>query len=255
MIYLTLNPCRKSNRLEFYAQSPDGLVLQHAKAIYGIATCLRPIRPPPADPSATDLLFVGTDRHAYFTVSWDRAAQQLRTERKYMDLAENVLRGTERGERCHIDPTGRFLTLEVYEGIVTVIPIAWEEEAPTTRPRRPGPQPSNPPPSEAPHVGGGLAEPLPARIEELWIRSTAFLDRDKDDRSPPRVAILYEDSQSTLRLKLRRLDYTPPTATGDGSPEVDLKELDVLSVPLDLGATMLIPVPNPLGMHSPFFLV
>ena len=154
------------------------------------------------------------------------------------------MRGTDRGERCHIDPTGRFLTLEVYEGIVTVIPIAWE---PPTRPRKPGPPPVNPQPSEAPPEGG-LAEPLPARIEELWVRATAFLDRDKDDRSPPRMAILYEDFQGKLQLKLRELDYTPSTVTGDGSAEVELKEVDVLSVPLDLGATMLIPVPNPLGM-------
>jgi len=66
----------KSNRLEFYTQTSDGLALQHSKAIYGKVTMLQKLRPAL---SPTDHLFVGTDRYMYFTLSWNADKKQLHT--------------------------------------------------------------------------------------------------------------------------------------------------------------------------------
>ena len=157
-----------------------------------------------------------------------------------MDLADSSLRDAQSGDRCLADPTGRFLTIEVYEGVVTVIPISWGEGSGK------GKQPAQGFVHDVPS-SGGLADPLPARIEELAVRSSAFLDRDRGDTRPPRMAILYEDTMGEVKLKLRDLVYTHSTVTGDGGAMAELTEVDILSGPRDLGSSILIPVPNPLG--------
>jgi DNA damage-binding protein 1 len=135
------------------------------------------------------------------------------------------------------------MTLEIYEGIVTVIPILREEPP---KSRRLG---ASLAPADLPLKG--LGEPLPARIEDMSVRSTAFLDRERDDSSWPQMAILYEDSMGEVKLKVRKLVHMSSTVLGDGGPEAELAEVDVLKDTLDLGSSMLIPVPNPLGMVSP----
>ncbi|KAF3484447.1 DNA damage-binding protein 1a [Arthroderma uncinatum] len=220
----------KSNRLEIYTQSLDGLVLRHSKAVYGKITVLQKLYRP--DPAQTDLLFIGTDRCAYFTASWDADASQLRTERKYIDLSDSSLRDAQNGDRCLIDPSRGFLTLEVYEGVVTIIPLASEIH------RRPKAAASD-------QFVGSLGEPLQVRIEELLVRSSAFLDQEATQT--PRMALLYEDTQGKVKLKLRDLKYTHAVVSGDGGNAVELKDVTTLSDELDLGASILIPVPRPLG--------
>lgn len=176
--------------------------------------------------SPTDHLFVGTDRYMYFTLSWDPSTKQLRTEKSYKDLAEKAARDSQTGERCHIDPTGRFIALELYEGIVNVVPIAH--------------------PGKRKQEGvefGTLGEPVPTRIPELNVRSSAFLHRRKE-KDKPELALLYEDSMGKIRLKIRELDYTaglkwsePGTAEFETETEVK-KELE-------LGANHLIPLGAP----------
>lgn len=122
--------------------------------------------------------------------------------------------------------------------MVTVIPIA--------EPRKR----SKSTPAEVRALPGYLGEPLQARIEELFVRSSAFLDRE--DNWTPRMALLYEDTQGKVKLKLRDLVYTPAVVTGDGGNVAELRHVDVLSDELELGASLLIPVPRPLGMY-PFF--
>lgn len=210
----------KSNRLEFYAQHPDGLVLQHSKAIYGKVTMLNKLRPAS---SKTDYLFVGTDRFMYFTLSWDPSSRQLRTEKSYQDLAEKAARDSQTGDRCHIDPTNRFMTLEIYEGVINVVPIAGQSK------------------KKGKEEVGSLGEPLPVRIPELFVRSSAFVKRRKD-KDKPQLAILYEDTQSKVRLKIRELDYSPglnDPGSADFENEIDIKE------ELELGASHVISLGAP----------
>ena len=190
--------------------------------------------PAPAN-TPTDHLFVGTDQYKYFTLSWDSSAGKVRTQRGYVDLSDPSSREAPEGTRCLVDPSGRFLTLEAYEGVVCVIPIV---QLPTKRRARNIQAASDP---DAPQVGE-LGEPTTTRVDELFVRSSAFLHVPS---GPPRFAMLYEDNQKRVRLKVRELQYTP--ATGSTSAEAAFIGSDEFTQDLDLGASHLIPVPAPLG--------
>ncbi|KAI1579708.1 MMS1-N multi-domain protein [Pyrenophora tritici-repentis] len=206
----------KSNRLEFYTQESDGLALKHSKAIYGKVTMLQKLRPAL---SSTDHLFVGTDRFMYFTLSWDAEKRQLQTEKSFASVADNAARESQTGERCHIDPSGRFMTVEVYEGIITVIPLVQRGKKRKQE-------------ADIAHLG----EPQPVRLPEMFIRSSAFL-RPRSPDEKPKMALLYEDTHSQVKLKLRELTYA-----GD---EVDLQEGEICESDLELGSSHLIPVEKP----------
>jgi DNA damage-binding protein 1 len=129
------------------------------------------------------------------------------------------------------------MTLELYEGVVTVIPIV--QSSPKQRKKT------------GPAMGlevGELGEPSQARIEELFVRSSAFMYCEA--KSPPRMALLYEDTLGRVKLKVRELIFTPAGTSGDGSGVADLNEVDILREELEMGASHLIPVPAPLGMNS-----
>ncbi|KAL1977075.1 hypothetical protein VTN31DRAFT_3357 [Thermomyces dupontii] len=226
----------KANRLEFYSLTPDGLALTASRALYARVTMLARL-PTPAN-SPTDHLFVGTDQNKYFTLSWDPVQNQVRTERSYVDLADKSSRESHTGERCLIDPSGKFLTLELYEGIVTVIPIV----QPQKKKQKPPTVGTNELADTPPQVGE-LGEPTMARIDELMVRSSAFLH--VEGKAPPRLALLHEDHQRKVRLKVRELRYDP--ATPNSSAEASFEETEVFAQELDLGASHLIPVPAPLG--------
>lgn len=194
--------------------------------------------------SPTDHLLVGTDQNKFFTLSWDDTTGRVVTVRGYIDLADPSSREAQSGARCLTDPSGRFMTLEAYEGIITVIPIV---QLPTRK--RTKTVHATASGADAPQVGE-LAEPTVTRIDELLVRSSAFLHVQS---GPPRLALLYEDNQKRVRLKVRELHYTPATASA--SADATFVEEDVFAQELDMGASHLIPVPAPLGRfyYSVFF--
>lgn len=224
---LTGTRCSKANRIEIYAQTDDGLSLQHAKAIYGKVTMLQKLRP---NPSTTDHLFIGTDRYMYFTVSWDFQTKQLRTETSYVDQADKTTRDSQAADRCLIDPTRRFMILELFEGVITVVPILQKNKR------------------KCDAETGSLGEPIPARISELFVRSSAFLPRRRPTVEAPTLALLYEDNNQGVHITVRLLDYT---AGGSGEPgSADLEKIENSYADLELGASHLIPVPAPTCMLS-----
>ncbi|KKA25955.1 UV-damaged DNA binding protein [Rasamsonia emersonii CBS 393.64] len=229
----------KASRLEFYSLTPDGLNLTASRALYAKVTMLARL-PAPAN-SPTDHLFVGTDQNTYFTLSWDSSTSQVRTERSYVDLADKSSRESQTGDRCLIDPSGRFMTLEIFEGIITVIPIVQPSKKKGKLAAANNANNLDEPPLQV----GELGEPVMARIDELVVRSSAFLH--VESRAPPRLALLYEDNQRKVRLKVRELQYSP--ATSSSSAEASFAEGEVFAQDLDLGASHLIPVPAPLD-HS-----
>lgn len=238
----------KANRLDIYAQSPtDGLTLLHSKSVYGYITMLQRLPPPIASTSKTEHLFIGTDRYQYFTCSWDAANKQLRTEQSYVDQADKVLRDSKEKDRCHIDPSGRYMTLELYDGTVTVIPIGGKKEergAVSKRVKRESTT-SRSSMSVVNEQGGqsGLGEPVQVRIEELQTRSSCMLQQE--GRGPPRLAMLWEDNDDRPQLKTRELKYYP-SVSGDAAT-VELETVRELREELDLGVSHLIPVSNPWG--------
>ncbi|KAF1810515.1 putative UV-damaged DNA binding protein, partial [Eremomyces bilateralis CBS 781.70] len=190
----------KSNRLEFHSISEDGLSLRHSSSLYGRVRMLQKIRPPT---STTDHLFVGTDRYMYFVLSWNAETQQLQTEKSFEDLAEKGARDSQFGDRCHINPSGEFMTLELYEGMITVLPIV--------------------PPKKgiAESEIGTLGEAIQCRIPEMSVCSSTFLYTARQGpKNPPKLAMLYEDLQEDRKVVVKNLWYTPALGRDDvGSVE------------------------------------
>lgn len=225
----------KANRLEIWSSNPQfpddpTLFLQHTKALYGKATLLHKLRPAT---SPTDHLFVGTDRYNYLTLSWDAELKELKTEKSYVDIAEKAARDSQTGDRVHIDPTSRFMTLECYEGVVNILPIAHAGKG-----KR----------KAADDEIGELADPIQVRIPELFVRSTCFLHRRQAGakHAKPAFALMYEDSQNKVRIKVRELEYGQSLRPSEEPSTADLDEGKEVSGQLELGASHLIPLPPPM---------
>ncbi|OAP64952.1 hypothetical protein AYL99_00924 [Fonsecaea erecta] len=219
----------KANRLEIFEQGPEGLSLLHTKVIPGYITILEKLRP---ESSKTDHLFVGTDCYQYFTCSWNAQTKQLRTEQSYVDLADKALHSSQEADRGHVDPTRRYMTLELYDGVISVLPFIQPSNKRVKRETTSTTQ------------VGALGEPVQVRIEELLTRSSAFLDMDPDSKDNPRLAILWEDNLEFPQLVLRELKYRP----GGEQASADLEKVaELKGNQLDKGVSHLIPVPVPYG--------
>jgi DNA damage-binding protein 1 len=223
----------KANRLEIYSpnpQAPEQLLLRHAKTIYGKITLLHKIRPAT---SQTDHLFVGTDKYHYFTLSWNAETKDLVTEKSHVDVAEKAARDNQTGDRVHIDPSNRFMTLECYEGVVNVLPIAHAGKG-----KR----------KAADNEIGQLGDPIPVRVPELFVRSTCFLHkRQAGPRLPdPAFALLEQDPQDRLRIKIRELEYAPSLRPQEEPATAELEKGRDVQGEIELGASHLIPLPPPM---------
>ena len=225
----------KANRLEIYSpnpQDPTQLSLQHTKTLYGKVTLLQKLRPAKSE---TDHVFIGTDRWHYFTLSWDRETNDLKTERSWHDVAEKSARDSQTGDRVHIDPSVRFMALECFEGVVNILPIAHAGKG-----KR----------KAADHEIGELGDPIPVRIPELFVKSSCFLHR----RSPggakqpsPEMALLWEDTSSQrMRLKFRELEYTPSLRPQEEPGSAELEKGKEASGEVEMGSSHLIPLPPPM---------
>lgn len=226
----------RANRLEIWAladHTTEGapLVLKHTKAIYGKVTLLQKIRPAS---SPTDHLFVGTDRYHYFTVSWNSERKKLKTEKSYVDIAERTSRDSQTGDRIRIDPTTRFLTIECYEGVITVIPIAHAGKGKRK--------------AAAEHEIGELGDPIPVRIPELAVRSSCFLHKRQagTKQANPEIAILHEDSENRTRIKVRELEFSQSLRPSEEPSSAELDKCKSVEGQIELGASHLIALPPPI---------
>ncbi|KAI5285699.1 hypothetical protein KEM54_000365, partial [Ascosphaera aggregata] len=236
----------KSNRLEVYSLGPEGLLLEHTVAIWGRPVVLEKLVFPTSSVTSgaldtRDHLFVATDRQVYFTLSWDQTMKRLRTEKKFVDVSDSSSRLSQPGDRALVDPARKFMTLEIYEGIITIIPIITGKEV--SRKRKHGAASTGAGSVNGTGVGGqpragDLGEPSQCRIEELLVRSSTFLYRDSEI-APPRLALLYEDARSNIRLKIRELKVVEKVA--------ELRPMDIFKDTLEAGSNHLIPVPSPPG--------
>ena len=146
-----------------------------------------------------------------------------------MDMSSRIERGSQSVERCMVNPTKQFLTLEVFEGILTVIPLFAKAKGKSV-------------------ASWALGDPISSRIEERIIRSWTYLHqpeaRPNSKAAQPKVAILYEDNAQTCRLSLKRMAFAhggsgePDTA--DFIPENTPGNFDV-----DISSSHLIPIEAP----------
>jgi DNA damage-binding protein 1 len=145
-----------------------------------------------------------------------------------MDLADKAAREVQSGERCQTDPSNEYMTVEAYEGIITVIPIADRKKGVGK--------------ARAQVQYGVMGQPIHTRIPEFFVQSSAFIQRET--LAKPRLALLWRGHDEVARVRVREL-----SVTGDNSVEFsDLKE-DGDAEELDIGASHLIPVQeHPYGL-------
>lgn len=125
------------------------------------------------------------------------------------------------------------MILELFEGILTVIPL-------THRSKKKGNRETE-----------SLGEPVPVRISELFVRSSAFLHsrNPHSEKEKPRLALLYEDGHQRVGLKIRSLNFTPGASGEPGSAEF----IEDYRFPeeIDLSASHVVPVPAPACKYGP----
>ena len=175
--------------------------------------------------SQTDHLFVGTDRYTYFTLSWNTSSRRLQTEKNLVDSADSGARDSQTGDKCLIDPTGRLVALELFEGIITIIPIIQKVD-------RVG--------KKKGYELGNLGDPASARIPELFVRSIAFLH----GTDHPKLALLWEDGHRKVHLRTKEVTYTDGSSSEPAVAELTDTDTVIADVP-DQGASHIIPIPQP----------
>jgi DNA damage-binding protein 1 len=125
------------------------------------------------------------------------------------------------------------MTLECYEGVVNVLPIAHAGKG-----KR----------KAAENEIGQLGDPIPVRVPELFVRSTCFLHkRQAGPRLPdPAFALLEQDPQDKLRIKIRELEYAPSLRPQEEPATAELEKGRDVQGEIELGASHLIPLPPPM---------
>lgn len=167
--------------------------------------------------SKLDHLFVGTQRFQYFVLAWDAEAQSLGTIKSFVDVSEKHMRDSQSRDRCLVDPTGKHLVMELFEGVLSFVRM--------NRQRR--------------GAGGEYIDPPEqVRISELRVRSTCFLFTETNR---PKLAILFDTGlEGDVRLATYRIvDEKAQYSSFDQSKDRE-NEIDELCV----GASHLIPVPK-----------
>ncbi len=197
--------------MEIWRQTSEGLVLAHSRAIHGQISMLEKLHP---HNSPTDHLFIGTDRFQYFTATWNLQTRQLDTVQSFVDVSEKHMRDSQSLDRCLVDPTGQYMVMELFEGVLNLVKVI--------KPRKGG--------------TGYLDDPEQVRISELFVRSSTFLYTDS---KRPKVALLYQDLNkkavqlATYRLTDEKGQYSQFDMTKDRENEID---------EVDPGASAIIPV-------------
>ncbi|PHH87622.1 hypothetical protein CDD83_8619 [Cordyceps sp. RAO-2017] len=205
----------KANRLEIWRLTDDGMACLHTKLIYGTISMLQRLRPKDSD---TDLLFIGTDRLQYFNVAWNPDTNQLDTvEQAIEDTAEPYMRQCQSQNKCLVDPTGKFMAMHLWEGVLNVFRLPTRKGA-TTK----------------------LVALDQVRLTELWMNASTFLH---SRTGHPLIAFLYKAQldQDEARVAVYRL--TKDDRGGDVSKFDPHKDRELDQLIQDPYASMLIPVP------------
>ncbi|KAL7628990.1 hypothetical protein AAE478_000508 [Parahypoxylon ruwenzoriense] len=203
----------KTNRLEIWKSGESGfLVHADTKAVNGTISILQKLRPRDAE---TELLFVGTDRFHYFTIGWDAATGRLETIDSFFDIHEKHMRNAQSQDMCVVDPTGKFMVVILWEGVLNVLRMH------TVKSKR-----------------QNLHWMDQIRVSELFIKCTAFLHVETGH---PKIAFLYQTRTDTpdshlVTYRLTADDKNTEVSRFEARDQADRIEIQ------DPGAAMLIPV-------------
>ncbi|KAM4060464.1 mono-functional DNA-alkylating methyl methanesulfonate N-term domain-containing protein [Hirsutella rhossiliensis] len=205
----------KANRLEIWRLTDDGITCLHTKLIYGTISMLQRLQPKDLD---IDLLFIGTDRLQYFNVAWNPETNQLDTvEQTIEDTAEQYMRHSQSQNKCLVDPTGKFMAMHLWEGVLNVFRL----------PTRKG-------------VTTKLVALDQVRLTELWMKASTFLH---SRTGHPRIAFLYKTQLDHEEARIAVYRLTKDDRGNDVSKFDPHKERELDHVIPDPYASMLIPVP------------
>lgn len=184
----------------------------HSKIVHGTVSMLQRLQP---KDSTTDLLFVGTDRFQYFTLAWNPQASQLDTVQNFEDMGEKHMRDSQSQDKCLVDPTGRFMAMHLWEGVLTVLRLLSRKG--TTL---------------------NLQWMEQVRLSELFIKASTFLPSE----THPKLAFLYQTRTDSPDSKLATYQLTGNDADNSASKFDPTRDREIsLDVP-DPGAAILIPV-------------
>jgi len=203
----------KANRLEIWRPQEGSLHLFHSKLVHGTISVLQKLRP---RDSPTALLFVGTDRFEYFSLEWNHETNQLDTIDDFHDVGEKFLRDSQSQDRCMVDPSGRYMGLLLWEGVMSVLRL---------RTRK------------------GLQKKLDwmeqVRLSELYIRAGTFIH---SETGHPKIALLYQTRFDVpdASLAVYRLTSDDKDTTASKFDPTRDRELSMHIE--DPGASILIPV-------------
>ncbi|KAL0930509.1 DNA damage-binding protein 1a [Colletotrichum truncatum] len=169
----------RSNRLEIWRVTPNDMYLVDSASLYGTILLLQRLSP---KDSKTDLLFVGTDRFQYFTAKWDPERQKLVTEQVIEDVAEPHMREAQSQDKCLVDPSGRFMAMHLWEGVMNVMRLG----------------------ARAPYTFRLDPAWAQVRLSELFMKASTFVPTETGH---PTIAFLYQSKvdKEDARLAVYRL--------------------------------------------------
>ncbi|KAI2618765.1 mono-functional DNA-alkylating methyl methanesulfonate N-term-domain-containing protein [Hypoxylon sp. NC1633] len=203
----------KTNRLEIWKLEESGtLVHTDTKAVNGTISILQKLQPRDAD---TELVFVGTDRFHYFTFGWNATEGKLETIDSFFDIHEKQMRDTQSQDMCAVDPTGRFMVVLLWEGVMNVLRMH------TVKSKR--------------HNLHWMDQ---IRISELFTKCVTFLHVETGH---PKVAFLYQSRTDNPDSHLVTYRLTADDKNTEVSRFEARDQVDSMEIP-DAGASMLIPV-------------
>ncbi|KAK3389322.1 mono-functional DNA-alkylating methyl methanesulfonate N-term-domain-containing protein [Podospora didyma] len=206
----------KANRLEIWRLNSDGvLTMAHSKIVNGTISMLQKLRPKDTD---VDLLFVGTERFQYFTLLWDPETSQLVTNQSFLDPAEHQMREAQSMDRCIVDPSGKFLAMHLWEGVLSMLRL--------------GNRKNN---------AMKLDWLDNVRLSEIFIRASTFL---YTETGHPKVAFLYQTRSDASEYADSKLATYRLTSNDQNTEPSRFEEKDrIIDIDIQgLGAAMLIPV-------------
>ncbi|TYZ63198.1 hypothetical protein PybrP1_012947 [[Pythium] brassicae (nom. inval.)] len=193
----------KSSRFEVHLLTPEGLQPQHDINLYGRIAIFEAFR---AAGEAQDWLFVVTQRFQFCVLAYDAGAQRVVTK-AHGSIRDSIGRSSEIVTTGNVDPDGRLIGMNLYEGYFKVIPID--------------------------SAKGVLRDTFNIRLDELRVIDIKFLH----GYSKPTICVLYEDGKAARHVKTYHVLVK----------EKDFAEGPWSQANVDAGASLLIPVPLPSG--------
>lgn len=185
----------------------------HSKAIFGTITMLQKLRPKDSD---TDLLFVGTERQQYFTAAWDSQSNDLKTVQVMVDVGERYMRDSQSQDRALVDPSGRYMALHLWEGVLTIEKLRMRKGNTLT-----------------------LEHLEQVRLSELFIKASTFL---YTETGHPKIAFLYQNDTETQDSQLATYRLTSDDRDSVASKFDAARDRELSMNFPDPGAAMLIAV-------------